>query len=72
MGFISGFGKIFSDRLPGNRPIIAGFVIAQIDAMTWPIEGHCIGAKAGDPAMLGGFLPGITAGIMLNDGQQIL
>src|ERR1035438_2439088 len=63
--------ETLAHRLPGDGPVIARVVVADIDVVTRPVERHTVRAKAGDAAMLRAFVEGIAAGVLRNHRAEV-
>src|ERR1035438_6261003 len=68
---VAGMVETLAHRLPGDGPVFAGVVVADVDVVTRPVERHAVRAKAGDAAMLGAFVEGISAGVVRNHRAEV-
>ncbi len=57
---VAGLGKVPADRLPGDRPVFAGLVIAYVDIMPGSVERDSILPETCDAMVLGGLVEGVT------------
>src|SRR5690554_3798747 len=69
---INGLIQVFSNRLPGDRPVIFTIIIPKIYIMTGPIQRNTILAEAGNPPVFGTLIKGIATGIMRNNRAEVL
>ena len=66
------FAQVFADGLPRDRPVLARVVIAKIDIMSGAIERNAVLPEARDALMLSVLVERIAAGIVRDDGAQVL
>src|SRR5450631_4021252 len=68
---VAGMVKVLAHGLPGDGPVFAGVIVADVDVVTRPVERHAVRAKAGHAAMLGASVEGIAAGVVRNHRAQV-
>src|ERR1035438_3493048 len=68
---VAGLVETLAHRLPGDGPVFAGVVVADVDVVTRPVERHGVRAKAGDAAMLRAFVKGIAAGVVRDHRAEV-
>ncbi len=58
--------------LPGDRPVLAGVLVPQVNIMAGPVHRHPVGAKAGDAVMLRALVKEIPARRVVDHPAQLL
>ena len=61
-----------ADGLPGDRPVIAVFLIPEVDIVPGEVHRHPIRAEAGNPVIFGAFVQQISAGCVVEYAQHVL
>ena len=69
---VFGLRQVLAHGLPGDRPVFAGLVVAQIDVVAGAVQRNAVGAEARDALVLGVLVEGIAAGVVRDDGAQVL
>jgi hypothetical protein len=64
-------GKILTDGLPGDRPVISRIVVTYIDVVARPIQWDAVLPETGDSMVLGRLVKGITTSIVGDHCAQI-
>ena len=65
---VAGFRQVLAHGLPGDRPILARVVIAQVDVAPRPVQRNAVGAEARNPLVLGILVEGVPAGVVRDHG----
>jgi len=61
---IAGPGQILPDGLPGDRPIISGLLVPEVDVVSRPVQRNAVLSKAGNTVVLCALMKGISTGIV--------
>ena len=71
-GLVGSGSQVLSDRLPGEAPVVAVGVVAQIHIVARSVERHGIGPETGDAVGLRVTGEHVAAGIVRNHGSRVL
>ena len=56
--------EVLAHGLPGDGPVVAGLVVAQVNVVARAIQRDAVGTESGDPLVFGVFVERVAAGVV--------